>query len=265
MGGIPQSARGLIPPALVVGLLLIASVVAAELVWAAEREDAERANEALARQATAIAERQVGLTASSVRGGEGVLRRSGPMPEGGFRRYAREILAETQFPALAWAPRVPARERGRFERTLNRRITEPRPPTENQPKGFLRPVERRRGAYYPVRFVHPDEKGPRRALGIDLLSEPDRAAAVRAGRDSNQTQLTAPVFRARRADTSVLVVDPVYAPGSRLGNARQRRRAIVGVLSGGIPTAAIRAEIEGQLGEAVDVSIFDEDEPVVAR
>ena len=263
MSGSPPAARRLLAPA-IVGAMLVASVIAAALVWSAERGDAERANQTLARQAAAVAERQVELTGASLRGGEGVLRRSGPMPQRGFRRYAREILAETQFPALVWAPRVPARERARFERTLNRRITRPTPPTEGQPKGFLRPVERRNGAYYPVRFIHPDERGPRRALGLDLLSEPDRAEALQAARDSNETTLTAPVVRARRTDTSVLVIDPVYTPGARLTNPRQRQRAISGVLSGGIPTAAIQAEIEDQLGAAADVSITDGDQVVVA-
>jgi len=258
------TARRLLAPALVVGGLLVASLVTALLVWDGERDDADRANETLARQAAAIAERQVELTGASVRGAEGVLRRSGPMPERGFRRYAREILAETQFPALTWVPRVPARERAAFERTVNRRISVPRPPTDRQPKGFLRPVERRDGAYYPIRFVHPDERGPRRVLGVDLMSEPDRAAALRAARDGGDTTLTAPVVRARRSDSSVVVIDPVYTPGSRLSNARQRRRAIAGVLSGGIPIGVIQTEIEEQLGGAVDVSIVDGDQVVVA-
>jgi serine phosphatase RsbU (regulator of sigma subunit)/CHASE1-domain containing sensor protein len=259
-----QNARRYLAPALVVGALLMASVVVALLVWSTEREDAERANEALARQATAIAERQVELTAASLRGAEGVLRRSGPMPERGFRRYAREVLANTPFPALAWAPRVPARTRARFERTLKRRISAPSPPTENQPKGALRPAQGRNGAYYPIRFVHPDERGPRRVLGLDLLSEPDRAIAVRNARDGNQSTLTAPVVRARRASTSVIVVDPVYTPGSRLTNARQRRRAITGVLSGGIPAGVIENEIRDQIGEAADASIADDGHAVIA-
>ena len=76
-------------------------------------------------------------------------------------------------------PRVPARERASFERTLHRPITMPVPPSEAHPEGMLRPATKRKGAYYAVRFVQPDEGAFRRVLGLDLLSESDRAAAVR--------------------------------------------------------------------------------------
>jgi serine phosphatase RsbU (regulator of sigma subunit)/CHASE1-domain containing sensor protein len=256
-------ARRYLAPAAVVGGLLVAGIIAALLVWSAEREDAERANQTLARQAAAVAERQVELTAASLRGGEGLLRRSGPMPERGFRRFARDVVDETPFPSLSWAPRVPARERADFERTLRRSIGEPRSPTKRHPKGDMRPVERRNGAYLPVRFVHPDERGPRRELGLDLLAEPARAAAVRAARDSNASTITTPVVLHGRSQPVVLLVDPVYKAGSEIDSPRQRQLALAGMLTGSISANAIHSEITDQLGGRVEVAVADGEAPLL--
>ena len=252
----PLPGRSLLAPALVAGLVVLA-VVAAILVWSAEEDDAQRANESRARQAAAIAERTVELTGASLRGVSGVLRKSGPMPESGFRRYARDVIGTTPIRTLRWAARVPARERAAFEGTLGRAISEPRSATERQPKGDLRPVARRNGAYLPIRFVHPDERGPRRALGLDLLSEPVRAAAAREARDTGNVTLTTPLFQSGRTDPLAVVVDPVYAPGADVSTRRRRRLALAGVVTTPIAAGAILAEVDATLGGVVDVGIRD--------
>jgi serine phosphatase RsbU (regulator of sigma subunit) len=263
MNGGPLHARRFFAPILVGGLL-VASLVAAILVYSAERADARRANEALARQAAAVAERQIELTAASLRGGEGVLRRSGPMPEGGFRRFARDIIAETPFPALAWAPRVPARERRRFERVLGRSIGEPRDSTRRHPKGDLRPVANHDGSYLPIRFVHPDERGPRRELGLDLLSEPARAEAARLARDQNEPAITPPLELPGHSEPLVVLLDPVYAPGSRLTSERSRRIALAGMLTGAVSARSVREEIDDQIGIGPELAILDGETPFLA-
>ena len=261
-GAAPLPGRRILALALVVALLG-ASVVAAALVWSAERADAERANEALARQAAAVAERVVELSAASLRGAEGLLRRSGPMPERGFRRFARDVVAETPFTSLAWAPRVPGRERNRFERTLGRAISEPREPTEHNPKGDLRPVARRNGAYLPIRFVQPDERRQRRELGVDLLSEPAQAMAVRTARDSGRPAITTPFVLPGRAQPIVIVAEPVYQAEAPLTSRRERQLALAGILRGSMATRAIDGEIAQQLGSDVNVAIDDGVVPVL--
>ncbi|MGI8460046.1 MAG: PP2C family protein-serine/threonine phosphatase [Solirubrobacterales bacterium] len=244
--------------------LLGASVLAAALVWAGEREDADDANRARARQAAAVAQRTIQLTAASLRGGEGVLRRSGPMPERGFRRFAREVIAETPFPSLEWSPRVSGRERRSFERALRRPIAEPRPPTKRHPEGDLRPVARHNGAYLPIRIVHPDESDERSLLGLDLLSEPARGLAVRASRDSGVPMITSPLFTPQRSDPVVVLFEPVYEPGAPLRNRRQRQLALRGVLSGEIAAGAIAREISEQIGFDGALAITDGEAALVA-
>jgi serine phosphatase RsbU (regulator of sigma subunit)/CHASE1-domain containing sensor protein len=261
--GAPLPDRRFLVPVIVGGLLAL-SVVAALLVWSAEKADAERENAALARQAAAAAERTVELTGASLRGAAGVLRRSGPMPERGFRRYARDIIASTPIRSLRWAPRVPARERRAFERTIGRTISEPRAATEHQPEGDFAPVEDRNGAYLPIRFVHPDERGPRRYLGLDLLSEPVRAEAVRVARDTGMVTITTPLFLTGRADPLVVVIDPVYAPGGMLTTRRDRRLALAGIIAAPISAEAILAEIEDTLGDDLAIGIRDGETELVA-
>ena len=256
MSAKPYEGRRYLAP-VAVGGLLIASVVAAAIVWSAEREDAERANETLARQAAAIAERTVELSGASLRGGEGVLRRAGPMPERGFRRYARDIVTVTAFPALQWSPRVPARERNAFEDVVHREISEPRPSTQRHPGGDLRPVARRNGSYLPIRLVHPKDSPQRRFIGVDLLAEPVRGAAVREARDTGRPAITTPLLTFVGEEPGINLVDPVYQPGASTRTLSQRRLALRGVLSGAIPADAIRTEIEDQLGGEADVAIYD--------
>jgi serine phosphatase RsbU (regulator of sigma subunit)/CHASE1-domain containing sensor protein len=245
--GAGSSTRRLVAT-LLVGGLIVMSLVAAVLVYESEAEDARLANRARAEQAAAIAERTTELSAASLRGGEGVLRRAGPMPERGFRRYARDVLDATRFPSLLWAPRVPARERKRFERALGRPIAIPRPPTRRHPEGDLAPVPRRQGAYLPVRLVHPDERPARNLLGLDVLSAPVRADAVRAARDSGGPMLTTPIADPGSDTSEVIVFDPVYEPGARVRSVTQRRVALRGVLSGSIPSRAIAREVSTELG-----------------
>ena len=258
MSGSPSAARRLLAP-VVVGAMLVASVIAAALVWSAERGDAERANQALARQAAAVAERQVELTGASLRGGEGVLRRSGPDARARVSPVRpRRSSPRRQFPSLVWAPRVPARERARFERTLNRRITRPRPPTEGQPKGDLRPVERRKR-----RLSADPLRPPRRATGqgassgLDLLSEPDpgggRARGARRQRDHDHDPGRA--LRGRTEHLRASSSTPSTRPGHGSSNARQRQLALAGVLSGGDPDRGrSRRRSTEQLGAAASTS-----------
>ncbi len=249
---------------MVVGALLVGSIVAALIVWSAERDDAQRANEALARQAAVVAERTVELSGASLRGGEGVLRAGGPMPERGFRRYARDIVTTTPFPGLGWSQRVPARERRAFENVIHRAISEPRPPTERNPEGDLRPVARHKGSYLPIRLVHPKDGPGRKFIGVDLLAEPTRGAAVREARDTGRPAITTPLVTLSGGDPAVNVVDPVYQPGAATRTLSQRRLALRGVLSGAIPADSIRAEIDQQLGADLDVAITDGEMPLLA-
>lgn len=242
-----------------VAAVLAASALAAYLVYAAERDDAGRANEAMARQAASAAERTVELSAASVRGGEGLLRRSGPMPEGGFRRYARDIVANTPVPWLAWTPRVPARERRAFEEALGRPIGALRAPTENNPEGDLRPIPNRNGAYLPIRLVHPDENPQRALLGFDVLFEPARAEAVRAARDSGEARITAPISEPDATEPVVVVYDPVYTPAAPLRTVEERQLALRGTISGRITAETVREAVEAQVESGTSFAIRDGD------
>ena len=248
---------------IVVGALIAASVLAAILVYSAERDDARRANEAIASQAATVADRTVEISAASIRGGEGILRRAGPMPEGGFRRFARDVVATTPLPWLAWQPRVPARERRAFERSLSRPIGALREPTKVNPEGDVRPIPRRNGAYLPMRFVHPDESPQRALLGFDVLFEPARAAAVRAARDSGEEQITVPITEPGQTERAVLVYEPVFEPAARAHTRRQRQLALRGLISGRIEAETIREGIEAQIGPGTDVAVLDGEVPLV--
>jgi CHASE1-domain containing sensor protein len=109
-----------------------------------------------------------------------------------FSKLARSYLGNRpELRLMAWAPRVPAAERAQFEHWAEGHVG----------PGFLirqfngdnDPIPAAtRSEYYPMIFREP-LTGNERAHGIDLLSEPQRAAATRRTIASGRPAATAPL------------------------------------------------------------------------
>ena len=118
---------------------------------------------------------------------------SGPaaLSRADFRGLVRDF--RRRFPrvqAVEWAPRVERTERARFEAAQQAGL-----PgfaiREIGRSGAPRPAGQR-ASYYPVTYVEP-YAGNRRAVGFDLASSPDRAAAIARAEASRTVAATPPV------------------------------------------------------------------------
>ncbi|HVH75537.1 MAG TPA: CHASE domain-containing protein [Stellaceae bacterium] len=118
---------------------------------------------------------------------------SGPaaLSRADFRGLVRDF--RRRFPtvqAVEWAPRVERAERARFEAAQQAGL----------PGFAIREIGRsgapraagQRASYYPVTYVEP-YAGNRRAVGFDLASSPDRAAAIARAEASRTVAATPPV------------------------------------------------------------------------
>jgi signal transduction histidine kinase/CheY-like chemotaxis protein/integral membrane sensor domain MASE1 len=118
---------------------------------------------------------------------------SGPAPlsRADFRNLVGDF--RRRFPtvqAIEWAPRVGGAERTRFEAAQQAEL-----PgfaiREIGPSGKPR-IARERPVYYPVTYVEP-YSGNQRAVGFDLASNPDRAAAIARAEANPGVAATAPI------------------------------------------------------------------------
>ncbi|QBF27699.1 diguanylate cyclase [Pseudomonas tructae] len=130
-----------------------------------------------------------------------------------FNGYAQPLLYRTQ--AYAWAPRVEGDARERFEQSAAQTLGKPFAIQELNDAGSLQ-VAARRGLYYPLFYtqVLGQQAQP---LGLDLLSQPLRQAALERARQPGSMAVSAPLNLASVDPVfarGVIMVAPVFAPGS---------------------------------------------------
>jgi signal transduction histidine kinase/DNA-binding response OmpR family regulator len=125
--------------------------------------------------------------------------------------------------ALEWVPRVRDDERAAFERLIAERVA-----AGFAIHGISAPSA---GDRFPVTYIEPFIPN-RMAFGADLASEPRRAAAIAAARDSGEAAVTAPVHLVQDVgeEPAVLLVRPVYANGQPTGSVEERRRGLAGLV-----------------------------------
>ena len=127
---------------------------------------------------------------------------------GTFETFASAIVASSpQIRVLEWVPEIRHAERESLEAELAAEFGRPNPIREISPDGLVAAGVRER--YFPVRWIHP-LAGNESALGLDLASEPTRAAALGLALTEMRPIATAPVQLVQRgAHASYLVFVPV--------------------------------------------------------
>lgn len=247
--------RRLLSVGLVAGLLL-ATVLGSALVLRSEQAEDRRAARGVADQAAAATASTLRLAAISVRGAEGLVTGEGRLPERRFAAFGDVALDERIVTVIGWARRVPAAGRADFERELGRPIVAP------APDGTLR----RQGdaaEYLPVARILPGTREARRALGLDLLGDPLRAAAARAARDTGVPRLSAPLILVGSRRPAVTVYQAVYVPGRATDTPAARRRAFAGVVGGSLSVERLTELVSAQLPDGAGLRITDGDQVVV--
>ncbi len=160
--------------------------------------------------------------------------------------------------ALSWNPRVPADERTAFEADIRREGYAAFRITERDAQGRLRPSPTR-AEHVPVRYIEPYQAN-RLAHGYDVASDDTRRTALAEARDTGHAVATAAIklVQEDQIGASFLVFLPVYRQATAPPTIEQRRRQLVGYVTGVFRVHdVVDAAIEGIDPSEVVVELFD--------
>ena len=195
-----------------------------------ERDDTRAARErAAAKAGTAITDRMT-TTVTQLSTTAGLFAASRDVTAREFQRFARILLAQPTIDTVAYAPRVPARDRREFERRTGLPIVDdvgngPRPSPP-------RPV------YYPYEFLGTPPERPRRDTP-DAGAEATRAAALARAATTGQAQTTASVKTFDERVPALLVYAPIYGQATPPQGLAARRATLRGYAAGIVPLGRV--------------------------
>lgn len=234
MGALVKAIRHHLPAtaaALVGGLLtLLAVQVAAdrELVRTRHEFDTQ------AEHHLAVASKAIDRSMSVINAAAGFFSGSQPADRWAFGKFVTDILpVRPGLRSVQWLPRVPAAQREEYERRAARvdglagfRIVE----RDSQ----WRPVPAAsRDEYFPVYYAEPFKDNADR-LGEDMLAYPAYRTVMEAARDSGEMRATLQraVETATGPQVALIVFQPVYRNDAPTQSTDQRRKALVGFVTG---------------------------------
>jgi diguanylate cyclase (GGDEF)-like protein len=204
-------------------VIAVGSVVAAILVYnkdhhdfhQMQRDEAARA----ARQAQAVAALSVGklsTAAAFIQADESIGKHE-------FSVIGRSLLGEGALSGAAYFPRVRASERASYERRTGLQIHDLEPGRRLQRAA-------RRAVYFPVTYATTYGDNTR-VLGLDIASDPSRAAFLYRARDEGGAVATQ-LLPLLVGGTGINVFQPIYRDGAPLRTRAERRRALRGFIGG---------------------------------
>lgn len=174
---------------------------------------------------------------------------------GEFREFVGSLNLAQRYPGLSGLAFVPlVSEAGKAGHIASVRR-----------EGFLsytiRP-EGRRASYAPVTYIEPHAGPNQRALGFDILSEPERREALERARDTDSASITGKLtlvqHEGRSPQVGLLMMLPLYKPGPLPVTVEERRSRLTGWVDAVFGTEALMQGILGKASGQVDVEIFDD-------
>ncbi len=228
---------------LLVVLVAIATVGVAWLLWTRADERAHVQDERAAQSANEAIQNSIGRVLTSLRASAGLVDARGNVDTASFEAFARAVGSIGVSDVLALAEIVPAAERQPFEAAVGRRIV------EQTDEGSLRAAGDR-PRYVPVVAVWPATGEQAAVLGYDLMSDPERSAALERAQATRSTVFT-PAIDFLLAGRGYAALRPIYAPtgasDAPVGfvTTRFSMRRIANVLRALPPDMRVRLTIDG--------------------
>lgn len=113
--------------------------------------------------------------------------------------------------------------------------------------------------HYPVKYLEPLEPN-RKAVGLDMASEPNRRTAADLARDTGLPQVTGRIVLVtdEQSRAGFLLFVPVYRPGMPLGTVDERRAAFAGWVYAPFITELFLEGVLGGLDREVDVHVYQQ-------
>lgn len=150
-----------------------------------------------------------------------------------FNRYMKVLNIEElhHIQALSWVPLVTHNERSNFEASIKEQYPNFKI-TERTTEGKL--VTSTNKPYYtPVTFISP-YKANKAAQGFDLNSSNTRHISLKRASDSGKMTSTAKIRLVQEKENSYgfLIIAPVYEPNISITNVEERKKALMGYVTG---------------------------------
>ena len=231
---------------LVVLALLAATALVSYLIYDQERDGALDRDLDLAQQVAVDARQGVVGVASGLRGSAGIVGKNGRLDPPSFRTFARDVIENSPFLGLSWAPRVTASQRNRFEAELGRPISSLNGDGEMTPL-----IGGAYTAYLPLAQTYPDTLARREFLGFDTFSDDLRAAVARDAINAGEPRLSPPFELAQTGQVGAAIYSPVILSVEGSPQA-------VGVMISNVPGKAVAAQLRRRLGLSEEITITDE-------
>lgn len=207
-----------------VAAIAVGSVVAAVGVYVNDRDDFNRVQVDEAMRAAHQAEALAALSVGKLSTAAAIVQTQGSLNRHEFEVIGHSLLGDGALDGAAYIPRVPASQRGEFERSTGVEIRE---------RAFG-PLLRRAAArpvYFPVAYGTSEVEQPQRVRGYDLGSDPLRARVMQRAGDSGRAVAT-PFVQLLIGGIGVNVFRPIYRDGAPRATAAQRRAALKGFIAG---------------------------------
>jgi signal transduction histidine kinase/CHASE1-domain containing sensor protein len=161
--------------------------------------------------------------------------------------------------SLVWAPRVPEKDRRRFEAASRK---EWGPDFRIFERGAQDRAAGRRAEYFPVYYRETIIGPPNsRIVGQDWGADPVRLDALQRARDTGKPAMTAKV-RLTRGVGGVHVYWPIYGKGALRHTLEERRASLQGFVGAIFEIGQLLESSLGQLNvRGLDIALFDEGSP----
>jgi diguanylate cyclase (GGDEF)-like protein len=231
----------------VVAAIALGSLAIAAVVRDRESDNFEQLQRAeatrSARQVEAVARLSVGQLASAAAFYQAVDR----LTRHKFEVIAESLLSSGALSGTGLLGSVPGADRERFERLHGYPIV------ERVGLGFRRDPPR--AHYYPLLYGA-SRSGLKPPLGLDLGSDPVRAAFIRQARDSGRPTATR-VIHLPIGGTGINVFRPVYRDGAPTATIAQRRAALTGFAIGAFHLADLTATATSTLPDEAETQLVE--------
>jgi diguanylate cyclase (GGDEF)-like protein/PAS domain S-box-containing protein len=246
------------PAFLVLGLGLAVTLFAWRVIDHQVGREAEVKFDHQVMQAVESLDRHVGDNVSLLIGLRGLYNASATLERHEFGRYVSGFDVGKRYPGVrlvSLVRHVPGPQKAAFEESVRR----DRSLKAGGYPGFAIRPPGEREQYLVVTFIEP-LAGNEGAFGFDLLSDPQRRAAIEYTRDRGVATASKPIQLAADPlrQVSIALRMPLYRQDLPLDTVAQRRAAFAGMVVSAIQVdEMIRAHLGRQLGADFDVVIHD--------
>ena len=239
------------PSALLVASLIVLALVSAvsTAIFQRERDDSSKAEIATTTVGTLRSTMQQTLTALD--GAGAVVGRRGDLDLAAFSSFGRGLSVEPGVSALALEEIVFSQERADFERRTGNSIVDRRTDGSFQ-------TSPDRAVYYPVVAVSPESPATRAILGFDIANDPVRGPVTRAAMETGEPRLSPPLELSTTGEPGLFVVTAVFGRGLPIATIAERRRSVVGFVSGAYVIEELIGLVERQLPLGTTLAIVDD-------